>query len=253
VLLLLLPCAGAEIEISPGEKAISIIPFSKQETRWLKSASMTRYKEAEVSIAVPDGFDPARTYPILVTCVTGDRYLSNTEEMDKYWPQAIKEDWIVVTGWAQPSPKLDKKLYRRAVTVAALRGLAEAVPASADWPVAVAGFSGGSKNTALTAAHLQLEGYRIIGMMMAGCNEDLSGYALRKIVKDKAAYTDIPVFISIGESDRVSTVAQGKRVADSLRKRGFEKVRMETYAGGHVLNRDHVPVALQWFTSLDER
>lgn len=248
---MLLPAARAEVEIVAGEKAVSTIPFAKAESRWLKSAGMTRYKEAEVSIAVPDGFDPEKAYPVLVTCVTGDRYLSNTEEMDKYWPQAIKEGWVVVTGWARPSPKLDKKLYRRAVTVAALRGLAQRIPASKDWPVAVAGFSGGSKNTALTAAYLQLEGYRVIGMMMAGCNEDLTGHALRKICKDKAAYTRIPVFISIGESDRVSTVAQGRQVAASLQKRGFQDVRMETYDGAHFLNRDHVPLALRWFASLD--
>jgi hypothetical protein len=244
--------ATGEDRLVLGEKSVFEFPLEKQELRWLKSSGMTQYKSAEVSIAVPEDFDPDKTYPVLITCVTGDRSASNTKEMDKYWPQAIREGWVVVTGWAQPRPRFDKLLFRRAVTVAAMRALREQVPGSKDWPVAVGWFSGGSKNTAFIAAYLQVEGYPVIGMFMAGCNQDHTGDALRKTSPDKEAYRRIPVFLSTGESDRVSTVAQSKAVGASIKKRGFLNVRFETYPGKHVLNREHVPVALNWFSSLHE-
>ena len=240
--------------IVPGEKSVFDIPLNQQEIRWIKSSGLSGYKMAQVGIAVPRSFNPDRTYPVLVTCVTGDRYLSNIEEMDKYWPQGIERDWIVITGWAEPHPERDTKAYRRAVTIAAMRVLEDIIPASKNWPVAVAGFSGGSKNSAITAAYLQKEGYKIIGLFMGGCNQDLATHAMKRISSDKEAFQNIPIFLSTGEADTVSTIQQSKSVSAALSKSGFSRVRMETYPGRHSLNRDHIPVALDWFKrSMDHR
>ena len=243
--------AFADETLLPGDKLVVEIPLDKREIRWIKSSGLSGYKMAKIGIAVPESFNPDTTYPILVTCVTGDRYLNNIDEMDKYWPQSISAGWVVVTGWADPHPDRDTKAYRRAVTVAALRGLKEIIPQSENWAIAVAGFSGGSKNSAITAAYLQKEGYRITGLFMGGCNEDLASYAMKKISPDKKAFRAIPVFLSTGVSDAVSTVEDTKSVVNSLSKSGFTKIRMETYPGRHSLNRNHIPIALDWFKTVE--
>jgi len=235
------------------QKAIIEVPLTSGEIRWIKSSGLTGYETAQAAIAVPKDFNPEQPYPILVTCVTGEPGVSNIREMDKYWPQAVQEGWVVVTGWAEPNPEMDTKAFRRALTVASMRKLHELVPQSRDWPVAVAGFSGGSKNTAVIAAYLQMEGYRIIGLFMGGCNKDMATWALKKLSPDRPAYLRIPIFLSTGDADRVSTVQQSQAVAKSMAKSGFVHIRQETYAGAHRLNRDHVPVALQWFRELDSQ
>jgi hypothetical protein len=235
-----------------GEKAVLPVPLTRQEQRWIKSSGLSGYETGEAAIALPEEFDRTQTYPILVTCVTGDRYLSNIEEMDKYWPQAVDKGWVVVTGWADPHPERDTKGYRRAVTVAALRKLAELVPESRQWPVAVGGFSGGAKTSAITAAYLQQEGYRITGLFMGGCNEDLATTALKRISPDRNAFLQVPVFLSTGTEDRISTIDQSQAVMESMRKTGFDTLRLETYDGPHRLHKAHVPVALDWFMQLDD-
>jgi predicted esterase len=171
--------------------------------------------------------------------------------MDKYWPQAVEAGWVVITGWADPHPDRDTRGYRRAVTVAALRTLAELVPESRHWPVAVGGFSGGAKTSAITAAYLQQEGVRIIGLFMGGCNEDLATKALKRISPDRNAFLQVPVFLSTGTQDRISTVEQSEAAMESMRKTGFNTLRLETYDGPHRLHRPHVEEALDWFGELD--
>jgi predicted esterase len=236
--------------LMPGEKVVLPVELNGQEQRWIKSSGLSGYETGEAAIALPREFDPATVYPILVTCVTGDRYLDNIEEMDKYWPQAVEAGWVVITGWADPHPDRDTRGYRRAVTVAALHKLAELIPESRQWPVAVGGFSGGAKTSAITAAYLQKEGYRIIGLFMGGCNEDLATTAMRKFSPDKEAYLSIPIFLSTGTQDRISTVEQSRAVVASMRKTGFQHLRLETYDGSHRLHKPHIPVALKWFEQI---
>lgn len=242
----------AHAKLVPGEKRLVSFSLEKRESRWIKSSGLSGYANGIAAIAVPDSFTPGMTYPILVTCVTGDRYLNNLDEIDKYWPVAVKKGWIVVTGWANPRPVRDTRAYRRAVTVAALRKLAEAIPQSRTWPLAVAGFSGGAKNAALTAAYLQKEGYRITGLFMGGCNEDLATYAMNRISPDKEAYRSIPVFLSVGKKDTISTVEQVEAVQKSMEESGFAFVKLEPYQGRHRLHQPHLPVALDWFKALWE-
>jgi surfactin synthase thioesterase subunit len=223
-----------------------------QEQRWIKSSGLSDYEAGEVAIALPPDFDPGQTYPVLVTCVTGDPYLSNIEEMDKYWPTAVQEGWVVVTGWADPHPKRDTKGYRRAVTVAALRKFGELIPESSGWPVAVGGFSGGGKNAAWIAAYLQQEGYRLMGLFMGGCNQDMASQAMRRKAADKEAFRKIPIFLSTGESDQISTVVDTVKVRNSMRKSGFTTLRLETYPGEHQLHTPHIGVALDWFEQINK-
>ena len=251
LLSLLLPVILTAETLQEKAKTVLEIPLTSLENRWMKSSGLSGYEVAQAGIAVPEGFDPEKEYPVLVTCVTGDDYLSNIEEMDKYWPQAVEAGWVVVTGWAEPRPDMDTKAFRRAVTVAAMRKLAELAPGSTSWPVAVGGFSGGAKNSAIIAAYLTREGYRIIGMFMGGCNRDMASQALRQIVKDKAAFKAIPVFFSTGEEDRMATIYEAEDAAQSMRDRGFRHIRLETYPGGHALFRKHVVEALEWFQEMN--
>lgn len=234
--------------IRPGRKVVLSVELTKRENRWIKSSGLSAIDRAKVGIAIPEGFDPEKAIPILVTCVTGDPYVSNIEEMDKYWPLAASNGWITVTGWSFPRPERDTRAWRRAVTVAAMRKLADIIPESRKWPVAVAGFSGGAKNAAIIAAFLQREGYSIRGLFMGGCNQDTASHALKRISRDKEAYRDIPVFLSCGTADPLCSLETSRNVKQSMEASGIRRVRIETYPGGHLLHQPHIPVALQWFT-----
>ncbi|NDV62133.1 hypothetical protein G0Q06_06715 [Puniceicoccales bacterium CK1056] len=251
LLLCIFNLGAGESTVYPGSKHVYPIPLEEREISWIESSGLSGYEVADCAIAIPEGFDPDRAYPVLVTCVTGNRYRSNIKEMDLYWPAAIAKNWVVVTGWADPHPARDTKAYRRAVTVAAMRKLAELFPNSTGWPVAVAGFSGGAKNAAITGAYLQREGYRLIGFFMGGCNQDLATTAMKKLSPDKDLFRQIPIFLSTGLADRISTVRQSEKVLKSLKRSNFKNLRLKTYPGKHVLHKEHIPLALDWFEEMD--
>jgi hypothetical protein len=89
--------------------------------------------------------------------------------------------------------------------------------------------------------------YKIIGMLMGGCNEDMATMSLREDHPPFGAFVNIPIYLSSGTDDRIATPEAHKEVMRSMKASGFRNVRLETYAGAHDPYSPHTTEALNWF------
>lgn len=243
-----------ELDLARVETNILQVATTPEEALALARGGAGQPEIVLVGLALPESFDPARRTRILFTCVTGDPYRSNIKEMEVYRARALARGWIVLTGQPHPWPERarDTVLGRRAAAWAAFRTLAELVPASRAWPTAFAGFSGGSKTAQLLAGDAVARGRHVIGVHMAGCNEDSTPTILADYHPDEEALWAVPCFLSSGKWDRVSTPAQMRAVSRSLENHGVRHVRLETFAGPHAYCLSHITAALTWFEALDQ-
>ena len=195
----------------------------------------------------PKGFDPARSWPILIVTSTSDN--DRTSPMDVPWYEgaAIKEGWIVLATDATIRPRADSTAWRFAILAAALQTIRHDWPQAAQWPIALAGFSGGAKTTGELGAMLAKSGpIRICGFLLIGINSDRLSAAYRDF-RPAPGFLSTPVWISSGASDRVAPPASEELVYYSLKRTGFQQVRLEQFSGGHAVKSTEVQRALHWF------
>ncbi len=118
------------------------------------------------------------------------------------------------------------------------------------WSYATGGFSGGAKYSGYMAALLADSDYRVIGMFMGGCNEDMATKGLRDYGPKRSAFIRVPIFLSAGKEDNIAPVSSVEKVERSMDASGFKDIRMETYPGGHDPYPPHTDLALGWFEQL---
>ena len=203
-----------------------------------------KLSHAKMAIAVPSGFDPLKSWPVLV--ISNTEAYSNIDAMGQFKQPAVEEGWVVLAADDVGAEKDKEGATREACTGAAFDYLGAAWPAVKDWPVACGGMSGGAKNSAFMAAYLARERRPVIGMLMMGCNQDMASVALRKGAPPPN-FRSAAVFLSSGKSDTIATPAHHERVKGSLRGSGFRKVRLESFDGAHEVYPPHVGDALRWF------
>jgi len=195
----------------------------------------------------PNGFDPARSWPILIVTSTTD--LDRTSIMDAPWYRdaAIKEGWVVLATDTTIRPRADSLQWRLSILTAGLRVIRTNWPQSAQWPVAFAGFSGGAKRGGILAAMLASNrGFKICGMFLAGINSDRVTAAY-KDYQPPADFLNTPIWISSGTTDQIAPPGTQEGVYYSLKRTGFNQVRLEKFFGGHALKSAEIQRALHWF------
>ncbi len=161
--------------------------------------------------------------------------------------RAFKEGWAVL---AADGPKVsvndDTIQFGWAMLSTVLDQFTRTWPQARQWPVACAGFSGGAKRSAAVAAAMSHDGWRVIGVFMGGCNEDRATLGLQ-LFQPGQHFKQVPFFLSNGTSDPIAGPQQAAAVAESMRRSGFQTIRLESYAGGHRQDNDHLSDALRWF------
>jgi predicted esterase len=196
-------------------------------------------------VALPQGFDPKKTWPTLV--VTTSSGGSAVQAWRSFTNVALGEGWIVT---AVDGPKVpvesDGYTFSRAMISALFEHLRRMWPQSKQWPLACAGFSGGGKRAAMTAADLMHNGDRVIGVFMGGSNNDRASDGFF-VSRPGEAFLDVPIFLSNGRNDPIAGPGPASLVRQSMEQTGFRKVRLELYAGGHQLDSAQLRAALQWF------
>jgi len=198
-------------------------------------------------LTFPVGFDPARTWPILIVTSTSD--FNRTSPMDAEWYRgaALSEGWVLLASDATIRPRVDSTQWRLAMLAAALESMRREWPQSAKWPVAFGGFSGGAKRSAVLGAMLAKTGsVKTVGFFLSGINEDRLSEAYRDY-KPGGGFLEIPIWLSSGQSDSVAKPQDHNRVKASLERTGFKHVRLEHFSGGHQVNKDEVGRVLRWF------
>jgi len=241
---------AAEFVWSPGEKTVFTVPLDEEGLEALEPDEVT---QAKIGLWVPGDFDPAREWKILVVSTTwgGGTSSSAVAAMDGYLASAESVGgWIVMAADAATDPVTgDSFVLRWATLRAGLRAMEAQWPASGSWPVASGGFSGGAKRAGPLGAMILLYGHPLIGLWKGGCNEDYASRALDEF-DDPEEFQNVPVFLSVGDSDDLVPPEYRQEVLDSLDLHGFTTVRQEIHAGGHSLYAPDVEEGLRWFDSL---
>ncbi len=242
---------------APGLKAGGLNEFNVEMPRELRQMAgrgqLSPVTHALVTVAVPANFDPARAWPVMVISATGDPgYDSSRQLLRAYAKTALEAGWLLVG--ADPAEEVSAEWngipLRFALNLTALAALQLKWAGAGRAPLAFGGFSGGSKNSGWLAAAFAGEGRDIIGIYLAGCNEDTVVAAARhfKVLND--TYRRIPVFLQSGDKDEVATPAEHWNVYDALKLAGFRNVRVESFPGPHVVYPALLRKALDWFRDL---
>jgi predicted esterase len=227
-------------------------PTAPVERAALAELPSLRSDRVELAVAYPDRFDPAQEHPILITQVTADRFRSNVAELAAYAPTALALGYVVLTAQGIPWPtteRSDTLAHRYASVRAALRWLAGEVPQSEGWPIVLAGFSGGAKISQVLAFSLTLEGRRVAGVFLGGCNEDHSRLLLREFPAAQERFSQMAFFLSVGQEDRIAPPTAVREVADHLRRSGVRRLELSVHRGGHRLDAGDLSKALRWLSA----
>jgi hypothetical protein len=226
------------------------VPLSAQEKSLATQGGNAVPPNAVAVLATPPTFDPRKTWPVLVVCSTSDFKRQNREDLvDRYSRVGLAEGWVLLAGDGPQPARNDTAAWRGAMTLAAMDALHRSFPGSDKWPIACAGFSGGGKGVGVVAPLLAKNGCHVVGIYITGANEDRlsEGYAR---VGPGREFLTTPVYISAGHDDRIATLEQQYNVAGSIKRTGFQRIRIGTFRGGHEVNHAQTSIALHWFREL---
>lgn len=237
----------AGVPFSPGSTVQANVPLSALEKSYASQGGNAVPPYAVAVLATPSNFDPTKSWPVLIPCSTSDFKRQNRNDLIQFYRRVgLDEGWVLLAGDGPQNPKNDNAAWREAMTLAAIDALHRSFPGSQKWPIACAGFSGGGKGVGYVAPMVARYGCRVIGIYMTGANEDhlSDGYAR---LQPGAAFLNTPIYISAGHDDHIAPVEQQYAVAGSIKRTGFNRMRIATFHGGHEVNDGQTSVALRWF------
>ena len=90
--------------VAPGTVNQFTVPLSAEQIRACEDADVENILGARVGITVPDGFNPAGHYPILVVSATSGSRGSSLEQLKLYAGVAKRLGWVMLA--AEPSNQL---------------------------------------------------------------------------------------------------------------------------------------------------
>ena len=259
--LILLPHAGsiaatagsltfAGVAFSPGSTVKSNVPLSAQEKSLATQGGNVVPSNAVAVLATPLNFDPQKTWPVLVVCSTSDSKRQNRDDLvDFYGRVGLREGWVVLAGDGPQPARNDTAAWRGAMTLAAIDALHRSFSGSDKWLVACGGFSGGGKGVGVVAPLLAKHGCHVAGIYITGANEDRLSEGYARVAPGRE-FLLTPVYISAGRDDRIATLEQQYNVAGSIKRTGFQRIKIGTFHGGHEANDAQTSIALHWFREL---
>jgi hypothetical protein len=233
--------------VRPGQTLDIRFSVSKSFQDYAAAGGNPRPTEGKALISFPKGFDPARSWPILIVTSTADAH--RTSPMDEPWYErpATTEGWIVLASDATIKPREDSTSWRLGLVAAAIDTIHKQWPTSVQWPVALAGLSGGAKSSGVLGVMLAKEGaVKVCGFFLAGINDDRLSVAY-KDYHPPSDFLNTPIWLSSGMEDHRAPYTAHEHVRASLVNTGFKRVRLETFPGGHEINAAQVQLALRWF------
>ncbi len=239
----------AGVLVAPGETVRATVPLSALEKAYVSEGGNRPPPYAVAVLAVPPGFTPKKSWPILVVFSSSDKRHQNRDSLPQYRGAAFAQGWVVLAGDGPRPPRRDTSGWRAGTTLAALDALHRSFVGSDKWPIACAGASGGAKQSGLMAPLLSLAGNRVIGIYLSGINENRLTNGYRQY-KPGATFLRTPIFLSTGAEDRIATPTQQIAVRYSMQRTGFSRIRQEIFPYGHIVLGSQVASALRWFRRL---
>ena len=237
----------AGVAVKPGDSVRASVPLSAQERQYVSEGGNPAPDHAVAVFAVPVNFDPQKSQPVLVCLSTSDFQRKNRDDLEDFYKKAaLLEGWAVLAGDGENNPGHDTAGWRAGMTLAALDAMHRSFPNSKNWPIAVAGFSGGAKRAGHLAPLLAIAGNHVVGIFLAGINEDRLSEGYRAF-HPGAAFLRTAVYVSSGQEDHVANPTQSGAVLQSMRNTGFSRTQIGHHAYGHAVSRTLVREALRWF------
>jgi len=237
----------AGVPFTPPATVRANVPLSDMEKSYVSEGGNAVPSHTVAVLAVPRGFDPKKTWPVLVVFSSSDYEHQNRHALMMFYrPPALAAGWVLIAGDGPQPARQDSSGWRAGHTLAALDALHRSFPGSVKWPVACAGHSGGAKRASYLAPLLAARGYRLAGIFLTGMNEEkiTQGYQRFKPGRD---FLRTPIFLSSGVRDMIATLEQHNAVEKSMRRAGFQDIRHESFPGGHRVQQTHFQEALRWF------
>jgi predicted esterase len=250
LLALFLAATAAASGLEPGRLNEFKVELDRELRQLAGRGQLSPVMHAIVTIAVPQNFDATRDWPVMVVCATTDPgYNSSRRLLGAYADTALASGWILIA--ADPGePVEDDVALRYALDVAALAVLKLQWPGAEKAKVAFGGFSGGAKCSGWLAAAFASQGRTIMGIYLAGINEDTVSSAAQTLRVLDEKYKRIPIFLHSGDRDPIATPSDQLAVSNSLHKAGFTNVRIEYFPGAHMVDAGQLHTALEWFREL---
>jgi S-formylglutathione hydrolase FrmB len=238
--------AGAPL--TPGATVRVSVPLSEFEKSYLREGGNAVPPYTLATLAVPRGFDPNKTWPVLIVFSSSDHQFPNWfDMMCWYRATALAEGWVLLTGdGPKPAPSVDSSGWRAGHTLAALDALHRSFPGSQKWPVVCAGQSGGAKRATYLGPLFAARGYRVAGIFLEGINEERITQSYQRFQPGRD-FLLTPIFLSSGVRDTIATLDQQNAVENSMRRTGFKNIRHTTFPGGHQVLPAQLQEALRWF------
>lgn len=240
------PARLGYVDLTPGAVTKFDAPLSPAQQTLALTGGNPRVAAAKCAIIVPEGFDPAKPWPIFIE--NAPQGFSAVDGVAVFGKPAAEAGWITLAADGPVPAKLETIQWCVAMIEAALCHLEKSWPGARNWPLASGGFSGGAKRSAYTGAMLMENGRRLTGLWMGGCNEDRATDALRWH-KPGPAFFNVPIWLSSGLVDPIATPVQHRAVRDAMLAGGFKNVRLETYAGTHWMDPAQIAAGLRWFAA----
>lgn len=240
------------VEIRPGELIRFHAPLPPDAIRALDKEHNTVVTNAKIGIAVPPGFNPTKSWNLIVISSTRDMNSLSIGHAGQYMDAILARSWVVLAadGPNDDAPIRVSNTWRWSLIRAGLEELHRQWPVSRNWNYATGGFSGGAKFSGYMAALLAASGYKVIGIFMGECNEDMATRGVNDYKPSRWTFLKVPIFLSNGVEDPIAPVESGRRVQDSMNKGGFKEIRVETCPGGHNPYPEHMRQALAWFEEI---
>jgi hypothetical protein len=242
----------AGVPFAPGSTVRANVPLSTPEKSYAGQGGNPVPQSAVAVVATPANFDPRKSWPVLVPFSTSDFKCQNRDDLVNFYRRVgLAEGWVLLAGDGPQPARNDTAAWRAAMTLAAIDALHRSFAGSEKWPMACAGFSGGGKGAGSIVPLLARSGCRITGIYLTGLNEDhlSEGYAR---IQPGADFLTTPIFVSAGRDDRIATLEQQYAVVGSIKRTGFQRIRIGTFRGGHEVNDAQTAIALRWFRSFSK-
>jgi hypothetical protein len=244
------PLTFGGVTFSPGSTVKANVQLSAQEKSLAAQGGNAVPPNAVAMLATPSNFDPRKSWPVLVVCSTSDFKRQNRDDLAEFYRRVgIAEGWLLLAGDGPQPARNDTAAWRGAMTLAAIDALHRSFPGSDKWPIACAGFSGGGKGVGLVAPLLAKNGSHVSGIYITGANEDRLSEGYSRVAPG-GSFLMTPIYISAGRDDRIATVEQQYNVAGSIKRTGFQRIRIGSFHGGHEVNDAQTSIALRWFRQL---
>ncbi|HYJ04648.1 MAG TPA: hypothetical protein VEX43_05915 [Chthoniobacterales bacterium] len=223
------------------------VPLSDSEKSYVSEGGNAIPSHTVAVLAVPRGFDPKKTWPVLVVFASSDYQRQNRDALMMFYrPPALAAGWVLIAGDGPQPARQDSSGWRAGHTLAALDALHRSFPGSVKWPIACVGHSGGAKRASYLAPLLGARGYRLAGIFLTGMNEERITEGYRRFQPGRDFLRN-PIFLSSGARDMIATLEQHNAVENSMRRAGFTNIRHKTHPSGHVVLPSQVQEALRWF------